>query len=185
MSPVLPPPAAGGAGAAGVQLCTFRVAGEDFAIDIMRVREIIQPVELTPVPEAPAHVAGVLRFRGEVVPVVDLRRRLGLPAGPPSRRARFVVVKVAGGLLGLMVDEVGEVLRLTRGDLRPAPAALDGTGTRLFLGVCDGAHRAARGERQGGAGRLHLLLNVKALLDRESVGGIEAARALVAGARDP
>jgi purine-binding chemotaxis protein CheW len=161
------------------------VSGEDFAVDIMRVREIIPPEPLTPVPEAPAHVAGVIRFRGEVVPVVDLRRRLGLRPSEPSRRARYILVKVAGGLLGLMVDEVREVLRLTRDDLRPAPAALDATGTRLFLGVCDGERGTARGERHGGAGRLHLLLNVKALIDRESVGGIETARALVAAARAP
>jgi purine-binding chemotaxis protein CheW len=173
------------AGAPGVQLCTFRVSGEDFAIDIMRVREIIQPAPLTPVPEAPAHIAGVLRLRGEVVPVVDLRRRLGLPPAEPSPRARYVVVKVAGRLLGLMVDEVCEVVRLGRDELRPAPSAIDSKGTRLFLGVCDGERGAGRGGRRGGAGRLRLLLNVKALLGPEAVGGVEAGLALLAAAKDP
>jgi purine-binding chemotaxis protein CheW len=177
MSPLGPPP--GSAGAPGVQLCTFRVSGEDFAVDIMRVREIIQPAPLTPVPEAPGHIAGVLRLRGEVVPVVDLHRRLGLPPGAPSRRARYLVVKVAGRLLGLMVDEVCEVLRLDRGELRPAPAAIDSKGTRLFLGVCDGERGAGRGGRRSGAGRLRLLLNDKALLGPESADGIEAGRALL------
>jgi purine-binding chemotaxis protein CheW len=185
MSPIPPPPGSTGTGAPGVQLCTFRVSGEDFAVDIMRVREIIPPEPLTPVPEAPAHIAGVLRFRGEVVPVVDLRRRLGLPAGEPSRRARYVLVKVGGRLLGLMVDEVCEVLRLSRDELRPAPAAIASKGIQLFLGVCDGERGAVRGGRRGGAGRLRLLLNVKALLDPGSGDGGEVARALLESARDP
>ena len=185
MSPVLPPPPALASGSPEAQLCTFRVAGEDFAIDIMRVREIIPPAPLTPVPEAPPHIAGVLRLRGEVVPVVDLHGRLGLPPAAPSRRARYVVVKVAGRLLGLMVDEVCEVLRLPRSELRPAPAAIDSKGTRLFLGVCEGERGAGRAGRRGGPGRLRLLLNVKALLDPESRDGVEAARALLASAREP
>jgi purine-binding chemotaxis protein CheW len=167
-----------------VQLCTFRVAGEDFAVDIMRVREVIPPAPLTPVPEAPSYVVGVFRLRGDVVPVVDLCRRLGLPSSEPTRRARYVVVKVAGRLLGLMVDEVCEVLRIDRAELRPAPAAIDAKGTRLFLGVCDGERGTARGGRRGGAGRLRLLLNVKALLDPALGDGTEMAR-LLASARDP
>jgi purine-binding chemotaxis protein CheW len=168
-----------------VQLCTFRVAGEDFAVDIMRVREIMPPVPLTPVPEAPGHLAGVFRLRGEVVPVMDLRRRLGLPPGEATRRSKYVVVKVAGRLLGLMVDEVCEVLRLGRDELRPAPPAIDGRGTRLFLGVCDGEGGPARGGRRGGARRLRLLLNVKALLDPASSDGLDAARRLLETAGGP
>jgi len=170
---------------AEVQLCTFRVSGEDFAIDIMRVREIIPPAPLTPVPEAPGHLAGMFRLRGDVVPVVDLARRLGLPPGEPSRRAKFVVVKVGDRLLGLKVDEVCEVLRLARQELRPAPVAFDTKGARLFLGVCDGELGAVRGGRRGGAGRLRLLLNVKALLEPAPDGGAEAARALRAAREEP
>jgi len=168
-----------------VQLCTFRVSGEDFAIDIMRVREIIPPAPLTPVPEAPAHVAGVFRLRGDVIPVIDLHRRLGLSHVPPTRRAKFVVVRVGGRLLGLMVDEVCEVLRLDREELRPAPAAIDAAGSRLFLGVCDGERGSSRGGRRGGAGRLRLLLNVKALLDPAAGEGLEAGRALLAAGSEP
>ena len=116
-------------------------------------------------------MAGVFRLRGDVVPVVDLARRLGLPPGEPSRRAKYVVVTVGGRLLGLMVDEVCEVLRLARQELRPAPVAFDAKGARLFLGVCDGELGAARGGRRDGAGRLRLLLNVKALLEPAPDGG--------------
>jgi purine-binding chemotaxis protein CheW len=185
MSQLQPRPAAAVPERTEVQLCTFRVSGEDFAVDIMRVREIIPPAPLTPVPEAPGHLAGVFRLRGDVVPVVDLARRLGLPRGHPSRRAKYLVVRVGGRLLGLMVDEVCEVLRLARQELRPAPMAFDAKGTRLFLGVCDGELGPARGGRRGGAGRLRLLLNVKALLEPAPEAGVEGARALLAAKEEP
>ncbi len=183
MNPFQPEPAAeSAAGAAEVQLCTFRVGGEEYAIDIMRVREVLQPAPLTPVPASPSHLLGVFRLRDDVIPVVDLARRLGLQAEQPSRRSRFIVVRVGGRLLGLRVDEVREVLRLARAELRPAPAALDARGERLFLGACGGERGPAPVGRRGGAGRLRLLLNVKALLDPTPAGAIEAARALLGAA---
>jgi purine-binding chemotaxis protein CheW len=159
-----------------VQLCTFRIGGEDYAVDIMRVREIIHPRPITPVPRAPAFVEGVVRLRGEVIPALDVRRRLGLPADPYGRRTRFLVVNVAGRRIALVVDEVCEVLRLARSEIRAAPA-LGGAGApRFFLGACGGEGTSAAG-RRGGPGRLRLLLNVKALLDPSVPGEAEAARA--------
>jgi purine-binding chemotaxis protein CheW len=154
---------------APVQLCTFRVGGEDYALDVMRVREIIHPLPVTPVPRAPAFVEGVTRLRGDVLPVVDVRRRFGLPAGPPTPRTRFLVVLVGRRRLVLVVDEACEVLRVRRGDLRPAPSLVALDAPRFFLGACGGP------DRRGGASRLRLLLDVKALL--EPVAGDEAAAA--------
>jgi purine-binding chemotaxis protein CheW len=160
------------------QLCTFRVGGEDYALDIMRVREIIPPAPVTKVPRAPPFVEGVVRLRGEVIPVLDVRRRLGLPMTPPTRKTKYLIVSVAGRRLGLVVDEVTEVLRIPRSQLRPPPALFDGGGPRFFLGVCGGEGGAtATGRRsQSRAGRLRLLLNVKALLDPLAPGEPEAAR---------
>jgi purine-binding chemotaxis protein CheW len=172
--PPLPPPAEG----PRVQLCTFRIGGEDYAIDIMRVREIIQPLPVTPVPRAPAFVEGVVRLRGEVVPVVDVRKRLGLPVTARTRKSKYLVVTVAGRRLGLMVDEVCEVLRLARADIRPTPDLVGQRGPRFFLGVCGGdAVQGPAARRGGGATRLRLLLNVRALLDPTQPGEVEAARA--------
>jgi len=185
MHPLQPGPAPSRAERTEVQLCTFRVSGEDFAVDIMRVREIIPPAHLTPIPEAPSHVAGVFRLRGDVVPVVDLSRRLGLKPSQPTRRSKFIVVKVAGRQLGLMVDEVCEVLRLPREELRPAPASIDAKGGRLVLGVCDGERGPARAGRRGGAGRLRLLLNVKALLDPATGDGAGVSGTLLVPGKDP
>lgn len=155
------------------QLCTFRVGGEDYALDIMRLREIITPLPVTPVPRAPSFVEGVIRLRGDVIPVVDVRRRLGLPVTSPTRKSKVLIVHVAGRRLGLLVDEVTEVLRIPRAEIRPAPGLVDGGGPRFFLGVCGGE---ARGGGRRGATRLRLLLNVKALLEPIAPGEIEAAR---------
>lgn len=157
------------------QLCTFRVGGEDYAIDIMRVREIIPPLPVTPVPRAPPFVEGVIRLRGDVIPVLDVRRRLGLDVQPPNRKTKVLIVKVAGRRLGLVVDEVTEVVRIPRAEIRPAPALVDGHGSRFFLGVC-GGEGGASGGRRGASARLRLLLNVRALLDPIAPGEQEAAR---------
>ncbi|HSN93026.1 MAG TPA: chemotaxis protein CheW [Anaeromyxobacteraceae bacterium] len=160
-----------------VQLCTFRVGGEDYALDIMRVREIIPPLPVTPVPRAPAFVEGVAHLRGEVLPVVDVRKRFGLPAEPPTRRTRFLVVVVGRRRLALVVDEVCEVLRVRRSELRPAPALVGLDAPRFFLGVAGAA------EKRGAPGRLRLLLNVKALLEPVGPDEVEAARAQAEASR--
>jgi len=177
--------AAGARGAAPaadalVQLCTFRIGAEDYAIDIMRVREIIRPLPITPVPRAPAFVEGVVRLRGEVIPVLDVRKRLGVEAKAPTRKSRFLIVNVAGRRIGLVVDEVCEVLRLPRSDIRPAPALGAPGAPRFFVGVCggEGTTRA-----RGGAARLRLLLDVKALLDPSVPGEADAARAQAEASR--
>jgi purine-binding chemotaxis protein CheW len=180
-----PAPASGREPAAEVplvQLCTFRIGGEDYALDIMRVREIIRPLPITPVPRAPASVEGVVRLRGEVMPVLDVRKRLGLPASPATRRTRFLVVNVARRRVGLVVDEVCEVIRIPRDEIRPAPPLGDERAPRFFLGVCGGEGVSARG-RRAGAGRLRLLLNVKALLDPAVPGEADAARAQAQASR--
>jgi purine-binding chemotaxis protein CheW len=178
-------PREGGAGAAPrapadplVQLCTFRIGGEDYAIDVMRLREIIHPLPITPVPRAPASVEGVVRLRGEVVPVLDVRKRLGVEARPATRKSRFLIVNVAGRRIGLVVDEVCEVLRLPRSEIRPAPPLGVPGAPRFFLGVCGGDVLPG-----GRAPRLRLLLNVKALLDPAVPGDADAARAQAEASR--
>ena len=162
---------------AEVQLCAFRVGGEDYALDIMRVREIVRPLPITPVPRAPTFVEGVFQLRGEVIPVVDVRKRFGLPVAPVGPRTRYLVVRVAGRRLALVVDEVCEVLRLRRADLRAAPDLVGRDAPRFFLGVCGGEGAAPAGRRGGDPSRLRLLLNVKALLDPATPGEAESARA--------
>ena len=163
-----------------VELFTFRVGGEDYALDIRRVREIIHPQPVTPVPRAPAFVEGVIRLRGDVLPVISVRKRFGLPSPPPGARSKFLVVQVAGRRVALVVDQVAEVLRVRRSDIRSAPSIPAGQAAlpRFFLGVSGGEGTNAVGSRRPAApGRIRLLLNVKALLEPEAPGERAAARA--------
>jgi purine-binding chemotaxis protein CheW len=119
-----------------IQLACFRIGTEMYALDIMRIREIIRPQRLTPVPKAPPFIEGVINLRGAVVPVVDLRKRFEQPAAGPERRTRILICALAGKVIGLMVDEVAEVRRYTRQEIQPAPQFLRGRGSEFFLGVC-------------------------------------------------
>jgi purine-binding chemotaxis protein CheW len=168
-----------------VELCAFRVGEEEYVIDLRRIREIVQPLAVTPVPGAPECLEGVVDLRGEVVPLVDVRRRLGLPARTPGARPKMLIVNVAGRGLALLVDGVTEVVRIPRSSIGPPPALLGAGGRRLFLGVCAGRSErppASSGRRGTGplalpaAGRLRLLLDVKALL-RPSAPGSSGAQA--------
>jgi purine-binding chemotaxis protein CheW len=136
----------------------------------MRVREVVPALPATPVPGAPPYVEGVVRLRGEVVPVLDVRKRLGLEARSATRKTRFLVVNVGGRPVALVVDEAGEVVRVPRPELRAAPSP---AAARFFVGTCGGdARDGARGPAP-----LRLLLDVKALLDPATSGeaGAQAA----------
>lgn len=167
-----------------VELCAFRVGSEEYVVDIQRIREVVHPLPIRPVPRAPEFVEGVMNLRGEVIPVVDVRRRFGLPAAPHTRKTKYLVAHVAGRVLALVVDAVLEVVRIPRSAIRPAPPPSGSAAPRLFLGVCGGEPRAEATVR-GGPAKLRLLLNVKALLQpigpeemaaaREAAGGGEGA----------
>jgi purine-binding chemotaxis protein CheW len=102
-------------------LVGFTIADVHYAVEILRVREIIRPLELVPLPHAPPAVLGVADYRGEVVPVLDVRRRFGLPSAAPTRRTKWIVVELGARLAGLVVDSVTEVFGKTEQDRRNLP----------------------------------------------------------------
>jgi purine-binding chemotaxis protein CheW len=105
------------------QLLTFALDGAPYALPVERVREIVRMRPITPVPRVPEDVRGVISLRGEIVQVVDLRRRLGLASLEPTRRSRVIVVHSADGrVAGLLVDAVTEVLSVADDALRPTSA---------------------------------------------------------------
>lgn len=104
-----------------LQLVGFRVGGEDFALDILRVQEIIRLQELTRVPSSPECMDGVMNLRGKIIPVITLRKRFGLDRVPPDKETRIVVVEVRGAVLGFIVDAVSEVLRIPADIVEPPP----------------------------------------------------------------
>lgn len=118
-----------------IQLACFRLGGELYALDILKIKEIIRPQKLTPVPKAPRFIEGVINLRGAVIPVADLRKRFDQPAVEDARKNRIVVCQLGGKAIGLLVDEVTEVRRYTRQELSPAPQFIKGPEAEFFLGV--------------------------------------------------
>lgn len=145
--------------AEGLPLCALRVGEQEFVLDLMRVEEVMRPLVVTPVPGAPGVVEGVVEVRGVLVPVVNLRRCLGLsPAQAPSRSERLMVCLVGRRRFAIRVDAALEVMRVERSALRPAPPLREGTERSFVLGAV------------GPPTRLRLLLDLKALLrDRREV----------------
>src|SRR5487761_151731 len=95
------------------QVVVFDLSSEIYALDILHVHEIIRIQPVTPVPGAPNYVEGLINLRGRVVPVVDLRKRFGLPLRATGDRARIVVVQVSDDIVGVVVDAVSEVITVS------------------------------------------------------------------------
>lgn len=119
---------------------TFRLGLESYGIKVVRVREIIRLAAITGVPQMPAHVKGVINLRGRIVPVLDLRLKLGLGEAEHSDQACIVVVEVAtaqgaGRHMGLIVDAVEEVTQIAAADLDATPDFGTQVGTECLLGM--------------------------------------------------
>ena len=140
-----------------LQLVSFQLGPEEYAIDILGVQEIIRMVEITPVPNAPHYVEGVVNLRGKVIPIINLRMRLGLSSMEHTKDTRIVVVEVGHLLLGFVVDSVEEVLRLPKECIEPPPSSGAGGVGEFHRGV-------GRVE-----GRLLILLNLELLFGVEAV----------------
>jgi len=138
---------------ASLELLCFRVANEDYAISIMDIKEIIKPREVTEVPRVPPFVRGILSLRGIIIPVFDMRLRLGLPEGTRSERERIVVVKHQGGFCGVLVDQVVQVVRIAEAGVEAPPVVLEGIDREFVRGI----GRVA--------GRMLILLDMEKVLD--------------------
>ena len=94
------------------QVATFEVGGCSFGVDVGSVQEVLRTQPVTRVPLAPEAIRGLMNLRGEIVPALELRTRLGLPDRPPGDESKSVVVRTANGPMGLLVDSVADVLEL-------------------------------------------------------------------------
>jgi purine-binding chemotaxis protein CheW len=111
-------------------LVGFLVGDVRYAVPIARVREIVNPIEMVSLPHAPPAVIGVADYRGDIVPIVDLRLRFGLPPTSPTRKTKWIVVDVAGRDVSLVVDAVTGVFGTGGAELRPAPSLGGGDDVR-------------------------------------------------------
>jgi len=145
------------------QLVTFKVANEEFAADIMLVQEIIRLEKVTKVPHAPSFVEGVVNLRGNVLPVIDLRRRFDMEAVEYNDATRVVVVDVSGHKTGIIVDAVSEVMRMPTADVEPAPSIVKAGYGEDFI---EGVGKLDNGER------MLLLLRADKLLSDEELSAM-------------
>jgi purine-binding chemotaxis protein CheW len=102
----------------------FRLDNEEYCVWIRSIKEIIRPSEITPIPRSPADILGLISLRGTIVPIFNIRRRLGLPAGDVGPKSRIVVVVLDAGPVGMVVDHVTEVISIDPDALEPPPPTM-------------------------------------------------------------
>ncbi len=128
----------GQAGREGKYL-TFSLAGEEYGIGILKVKEIIGLMPITPVPRTPDHIKGVINLRGKVIPVVDLRLKFGMPAAESTDRTCIIVVEIVSEsskiAMGIIVDSVSEVLNIRAGEIEDTPSFGSKLDTAYILGM--------------------------------------------------
>src|ERR1035441_3298749 len=119
-----------------IQVACFRLGEDVYAVDIMRIKEIIRSQKLAVLPKAPSFVEGVLNLRGSVIPVIDLRKRFDMPPREIDENRRLLIIALANYDMGIAVDEVTEVITITVANIRPPPHVAQGANDNYLLGVC-------------------------------------------------
>lgn len=142
------------------QVVVFELGREAYGVDIAKVHEIIRMQTITTVPRAPQFVEGVINLRGKVIPVVDLRRRLGQPAAEATRATRIVVVDIGVHTVGMIVDAVSEVLRVPAGAVEPPSSLVTTVDSEYLRGIAKLDDR------------LIILLDLEKVLTRSEQGAI-------------
>lgn len=147
-----------------LQLVSFCIGTEEFGVDILKVQEIIKLVQITRLPDTPDSVEGVINLRGRIIPVIDLRARLGLEKKEYSRDNRIIVVELSGRTIGFIVDSVSEVLRIPADITEPPPTLTAGIHPEFITAI---------GKLDD---RLLILLNLEKVLlneEKEAIGAFE------------
>jgi len=143
---------------------TFQLAEEGYGIGILKVREIIGMLPVTPVPQTPMFLKGVINLRGQVIPVVDLRLKFGLMEEEYTERTSIIVVEVKGLAnnipIGIVVDTVSEVINIQAEEIEPAPTFGASINTNFILGMA---------KTEGG---VKILLNIDQVLSAEELGAL-------------
>lgn len=114
---------------------TFSLEDETYAIDVLQVQEVLKLTEIAPVPGVPNYILGIINLRGDVVTVIDARRRMLLPDREPDDASRIVIIDVDNQNVGILVDSVAEVVRIPPDAVDPAPAVGNDQTSRFILGV--------------------------------------------------
>ncbi len=120
-----------------LQYVTFRLDDETYGIDVMQIQEVLRYTEIAPVPGAPDYVLGIINLRGNVVTVIDTRRRFGLADSEVTDATRIVVMESANQVMGILVDSVAEVVYLKASEIETAPNVGNEESAKFIQGVCN------------------------------------------------
>jgi len=118
-----------------LQWVTFRLADETYGINVMQVQEVLRVTEIAPVPGAPDYVLGIINLRGNVVTVLDTRKRFGLPTTEEDDATRIVIIESGQNVVGVQVDSVAEVVELRRSEIELSPAVGNDESSKYIEGV--------------------------------------------------
>lgn len=144
------------------QFLTFVLGDEQYGVEILKVQEIKGYSAVTPIPNTPRYIKGVMNLRGTVVPVIDLRTKFAMEAGEYNKFTVIIVVTVAEKVIGLVVDAVSDVLDIPPGEIRPAPELGGNVDTRFIRGIANVGDR------------LTVLLDIDRLLKEEETTAVES-----------
>ena len=154
----LPEAGRGGQELSEVQLVTFMLGAEEYGVPISQIQEIDRLAKITKVPKAASFIEGITNLRGEVIPVLDTRKRFDLPLKAPDDRTRIIIVDLGGVKTGLVVDSVREVLNLAKKDIAPPPEAIGSGVDKQFI---SGIGKVNAGKR------MIVLLDVERILSQQ------------------
>ncbi|WP_323752109.1 chemotaxis protein CheW [Marinobacter sp.] len=120
-----------------LQYVTFRLDNETYGINVMQIQEVLRYTEIAPVPGAPDYVLGIINLRGNVVTVIDTRRRFGLLDADVTEATRIVVMESENQVMGVLVDSVAEVIYLKASEIETAPNVGNEESAKFIQGVCN------------------------------------------------
>lgn len=123
------------------ELIAFRVASQEFGVDVKAVREIRGWTPATRLPHTPDHVLGVINLRGQALPIIDLAARMDFPPTEPTSRHAIIVAEIGGKDVGLLVDGVSEIFGVRESDIQPTPIVANVLARSLVVGVIPAAER--------------------------------------------
>ncbi len=109
-----------------IQLVSFNIDHEEYAVEVLKVREIIRMTTITQMPGTPHYIEGIINLRGKVIPIVSLRKKFGLMDTGTDTSTRIIVMDIDGELMGFIVDSVSEVTRISSGEIQPPPSMVGG-----------------------------------------------------------
>jgi purine-binding chemotaxis protein CheW len=145
---------------------TFNLAGEEYGIGILKVKEIIGMMPITVVPQTPGYIKGVINLRGKVIPVIDLRLKFAIAAAEYTERTCIIVVEISSAgrtvLMGIVVDSVSEVLNIKGADIENTPTFGAKLNTEFILGMAKVA------------GGIKILLDIDRILSVEEIKAVDS-----------